>query len=363
MTSKRMPWIMGLIVLLVCGVAHAAPTFRDFSLPDLDGTLISTRALREDKVLVMKLGATWCRWCQRETKELGKLRKDFDPADLAIVEVYIMEDAETVAPHVEDLPLTVVLDQDGIVADYYDVEGIPVMLVVDPTGEITYRGNYTPHAELVKQVKQALAARKDKPSPGTTAGKAQTLCPVMGGPIDKTIYADYKGQRVYFCCAGCKAQFEKDPEKFLKKMDDDGVSPEKVAVVCSNCGQIKGSSDCCKPGQELCPTCGLVKGSPGCCRIAKGSDTTVELCSNCGFIKGSPECSANCGKPKASCIKCRRVKGSLGCCKTDAELSQSGLCPKCGSKKGSADCCTRQGNELCPKCGLVKGSAGCCTVS
>jgi|GEM_PF-1836134 len=363
MTSKRISPIMGLVLLLVCGVAYAASTFRDFSLPDLDGTMVSTRAIREDKVLVVKLGATWCGWCQRETKELVKLRKDFDSDDLAIVEVYIMEDAETVAPHVEDLPLTVMLDLEGVVAAHYDVEGIPVMLVVDPNGEITYRGNYTPHAELVKQVKEALAAREDNPSTTSAVGKAQTLCPVMGGPIDRTIFADYKGQRVYFCCAGCKEQFEADPEKFLKKMADDGVSPEKVAVICSNCGQIKGSPQCCKPGQQLCSTCGLVKGSPGCCRIAKGSDTTVELCRNCGFIKESTECSANCGNPKANCLKCRRVRGSPGCCKTDTELARSGLCPKCGYKKGSAECCTRQGNELCPKCGLVKGSPGCCKIS
>ena len=33
--------------------------------------------------------------------------------------------------------------------------------------------------------------------------KPQTFCPVMGGPIDTTIYVDYKGMRIYFCCKGC----------------------------------------------------------------------------------------------------------------------------------------------------------------
>lgn len=57
---------------------------------------------------------------------------------------------------------------------------------------------------------------------------AQTTCPVMGGMINTNLYADYKGERVYFCCMGCPPQFEKDPEKFIKKMKKMGQEPEKI---------------------------------------------------------------------------------------------------------------------------------------
>lgn len=50
------------------------------------------------------------------------------------------------------------------------------------------------------------------------AGKSQVSCPVQGGKINKELYADYKGERIYFCCAGCDKEFNKDPEKYLKKM-------------------------------------------------------------------------------------------------------------------------------------------------
>jgi YHS domain-containing protein len=56
----------------------------------------------------------------------------------------------------------------------------------------------------------------------------QTTCPVLGGKISKEFYADYKGQRVYFCCSGCDAEFKKDPEKYLQKMKEQGVTPEKA---------------------------------------------------------------------------------------------------------------------------------------
>ncbi len=59
-------------------------------------------------------------------------------------------------------------------------------------------------------------------------GKAQTKCPVMGWDIDKSKYADYKGNRIYFCCAGCPEDFKKDPEKYMKKLKESGVVLEKT---------------------------------------------------------------------------------------------------------------------------------------
>ncbi len=46
----------------------------------------------------------------------------------------------------------------------------------------------------------------------------QTTCPVMEGPINKDLFTEYKGKKVYFCCAGCKEKFEKEPEKYLDKL-------------------------------------------------------------------------------------------------------------------------------------------------
>ncbi|HSV27602.1 MAG TPA: YHS domain-containing protein [Sedimentisphaerales bacterium] len=51
-----------------------------------------------------------------------------------------------------------------------------------------------------------------------TAAAEQTICPVMAGLIDKNVFVEYKGQRVYFCCPGCKDEFEKDPEKYIEKL-------------------------------------------------------------------------------------------------------------------------------------------------
>jgi len=46
----------------------------------------------------------------------------------------------------------------------------------------------------------------------------QTLCPVMGGAINKKHFIEYKGKKVYFCCPGCDDIFLKDPEKYMDKL-------------------------------------------------------------------------------------------------------------------------------------------------
>lgn len=57
-------------------------------------------------------------------------------------------------------------------------------------------------------------------------GKQQQTCPVQGGKVNKQLYRDYQGQRIYFCCPECIPIFEKNPEAYLQKLRQQGVVPE-----------------------------------------------------------------------------------------------------------------------------------------
>jgi len=49
----------------------------------------------------------------------------------------------------------------------------------------------------------------------------QTTCPVSGEELEnKTVYTDYEGRRVYFCCKKCRGKFAKDPQEYLQKLDE-----------------------------------------------------------------------------------------------------------------------------------------------
>ena len=51
------------------------------------------------------------------------------------------------------------------------------------------------------------------------SGITQTKCPTCGGEgIDRTVFVEYKGRKVYFCCKHCMDPFQKDPEKYAANL-------------------------------------------------------------------------------------------------------------------------------------------------
>ena len=58
--------------------------------------------------------------------------------------------------------------------------------------------------------------------------KPQTACPITGDAIDKNLFVDYKGKRIYVCCSDCLAQVKKDPEAAIKKLESMGQSVEII---------------------------------------------------------------------------------------------------------------------------------------
>lgn len=50
-----------------------------------------------------------------------------------------------------------------------------------------------------------------------------TICPVMGNPVDpKAPTVEYKGKLIGFCCSGCDDNFKKNPEKYLVNLNKEG---------------------------------------------------------------------------------------------------------------------------------------------
>lgn len=59
-----------------------------------------------------------------------------------------------------------------------------------------------------------------KPGSATEAADAteQTICPVMNNPINKAVFTEYEGKKVYFCCPECEGKFKAEPEKYIAKL-------------------------------------------------------------------------------------------------------------------------------------------------
>ena len=89
----------------------------------------------------------------------------------------------------------------------------------------------------------ALAATTEAEPGDRPAPKPQTVCPVMGGKIDRGLFADYEGKRVYFCCKECPEQFKKTPAKFIEKSESQGVTLEKAGAPQTTCPVMGGKID------------------------------------------------------------------------------------------------------------------------
>ena len=85
--------------------------------------------------------------------------------------------------------------------------------------------------DCVKKFKANPAAYQTKTAAQSevSAGGArkQTECPVMGMKITPGVYVDFKGKRVSFCCPSCLEKFNADPDGLIKKMEAEGVVFEK----------------------------------------------------------------------------------------------------------------------------------------
>jgi YHS domain-containing protein len=81
----------------------------------------------------------------------------------------------------------------------------------------------------------AAFASPDKNKKAAPATPEKVKCAVMADhevsvkeATEKKMYADYKGNRYFFCCGGCPAAFKKDPGKFVKADHIKTPKAEKV---------------------------------------------------------------------------------------------------------------------------------------
>jgi len=59
------------------------------------------------------------------------------------------------------------------------------------------------------------------------------------GEMGKPFVMEYKGQEIKFCCKSCKKDFDKNPEKFIKKMHE----AEKKAAKSDKSAKAAKSTD------------------------------------------------------------------------------------------------------------------------
>ncbi|MCL5405579.1 MAG: TlpA family protein disulfide reductase [Deltaproteobacteria bacterium] len=128
--------------------ARAAEQAPDFTLPSLNGTMVSLNQFKGQKPVLVEFFATWCHFCRAIHPQIVKLRESVPESKLAIVAIDVGsgDSLERVKLYVKNhpSPFTVLYDKGSIVTRTYGVEGIPHIVLVDKNGNIKYQGSELP---------------------------------------------------------------------------------------------------------------------------------------------------------------------------------------------------------------------------
>jgi len=156
--------------------AHAAAknsqakNLYDFVLRRMDGASMPLAAER-GKVLVLSFWATWCGPCRLVEPAVAKIADEYagnsDPAFLA---VNIDDDESRVAPFLASVKWRLpAAFADGL-DDFLGVDSLPTLIVIDRSGNITYRANGLDPATFPASLEAAIqaAVAKSQVSASTT---------------------------------------------------------------------------------------------------------------------------------------------------------------------------------------------------
>ncbi len=110
----------------------------DFSLPDLNGKVV-TLAEKKGKVILLNFWATWCPPCRKEIPSMEMLHKKYGGDKFEILAIATDRQGEKlVKPFIDEkgVTFTVLIDDDGEVANLYDAYALPMTYIIGKDGLI-----------------------------------------------------------------------------------------------------------------------------------------------------------------------------------------------------------------------------------
>jgi len=118
-------------------VGDQAPPISLFKLES--NKYFRSKELLGEKNLVVSFFATWCVPCAKEIPELIKMSNEFGD-DFQFILVDVNEKRDLVKKHVDEkgITLQVILDKYGKVFESFSGVTLPLLVVIDKKGQITY---------------------------------------------------------------------------------------------------------------------------------------------------------------------------------------------------------------------------------
>ncbi|WP_392339391.1 TlpA family protein disulfide reductase [Moritella marina] len=119
---------------------NSAKLAPDFSLPGVDNSQINLADYR-GKVVLVDFWASWCTPCIRSFPWMDEMVEKYGEQGFEIIAINMDQEAILAKKFLTRYPnkLTIAFDPQGVVAEQYEIMGLPNSFILNKQGEIVYK--------------------------------------------------------------------------------------------------------------------------------------------------------------------------------------------------------------------------------
>jgi peroxiredoxin len=128
-------WLLITLICLVLGFSKDALA-GDIILSDLNGQAVQLSSYKGSPVILF-FWTTWCPYCRQELKILNQQYSVMAKEGIVVIGVNLGESEKKVKKFFEGYVLNfkMLLDKEGLLADKYNLMGVPTYVFLDKAGE------------------------------------------------------------------------------------------------------------------------------------------------------------------------------------------------------------------------------------
>jgi peroxiredoxin len=126
----------------------------NFKLRDLYKFEYTLSDYRDKQPVVLFFWTTWCPFCRKELTTLNNRYLELVRSGIELFAIDVGESAEKVDRTAKSYSLAfkVLLDQATLVAQAYNILGVPTYVLIDKKGRIVFTGNNFPEAKYKESI-------------------------------------------------------------------------------------------------------------------------------------------------------------------------------------------------------------------
>jgi thiol-disulfide isomerase/thioredoxin len=140
-------WAISLALSFLFAANMSGGSLLDLVLVDIDGKKVHLDTLAEDKPLLLYFWATWCKPCRKTQPRVAALANEYkDRVKVVGINVGGVDSPKDIKKYISRhrITYTMLIDHNDEVVKTYSVSAIPVIILVDETGNILFRDNEVP---------------------------------------------------------------------------------------------------------------------------------------------------------------------------------------------------------------------------